>query len=57
MTSPLSRLGGCLWSASTVLGPPTQAALPCACHLSAVVDFYRQLGFEADPEGIKGMFW
>eukprot|EP00891_Asterochloris_glomerata_P007843 jgi/Astpho2/7843/Aster-06130 len=22
-----------------------------------VVDFYRQLGFEADPEGIKGMFW
>ena len=23
----------------------------------AVVDFYRNLGFEADPEGIKGMFW
>ena len=22
-----------------------------------VVDFYQQLGFEADPEGIKGMFW
>ncbi|KAH9568488.1 hypothetical protein CY35_03G079600 [Sphagnum magellanicum] len=22
-----------------------------------VVDFYRGLGFEADPEGIKGMFW
>ncbi|MQM08537.1 hypothetical protein Taro_041397 [Colocasia esculenta] len=22
-----------------------------------VVDFYRNLGFEADPEGIKGMFW
>ncbi|KAJ9516753.1 hypothetical protein QJQ45_027179 [Haematococcus lacustris] len=22
-----------------------------------VVDFYRQLGFEADPQGIKGMFW
>lgn len=22
-----------------------------------VVDFYRQMGFEADPEGIKGMFW
>ncbi|NJM27898.1 MAG: GNAT family N-acetyltransferase [Pseudanabaena sp. RU_4_16] len=22
-----------------------------------VVDFYRQLGFNADPEGIKGMFW
>jgi len=24
---------------------------------SKVVEFYRQLGFEADPEGIKGMFW
>jgi hypothetical protein len=23
---------------------------------SKVVDFYKQLGFEADPEGIKGMF-
>ncbi len=23
----------------------------------AVVDFYKQLGFEADPEGIRGMFW
>jgi len=22
-----------------------------------VVDFYRRLGFMADPEGIKGMFW
>ncbi len=22
-----------------------------------VVEFYRQLGFNADPEGIKGMFW
>ncbi|PSP16178.1 MAG: GNAT family N-acetyltransferase [Cyanobacteria bacterium QS_8_64_29] len=22
-----------------------------------VVDFYRQLGFSPDPEGIKGMFW
>ncbi len=22
-----------------------------------VVDFYRQLGFILDPEGIKGMFW
>ncbi|PNW70929.1 hypothetical protein CHLRE_17g739426v5 [Chlamydomonas reinhardtii] len=22
-----------------------------------VVDFYKQMGFEADPEGIKGMFW
>ena len=22
-----------------------------------VVDFYRGLGFTADPEGIKGMFW
>ena len=22
-----------------------------------VVDFYKQLGFMADPEGIKGMFW
>lgn len=22
-----------------------------------VVEFYKQLGFEADPEGIKGMFW
>jgi len=21
------------------------------------VEFYRNLGFEADPEGIKGMFW
>ena len=25
--------------------------------LHAVVEFYRNLGFEADPEGIKGMFW
>lgn len=24
---------------------------------SKVVDFYKQLGFEADPSGIKGMFW
>ncbi|KAI5068211.1 hypothetical protein GOP47_0016556 [Adiantum capillus-veneris] len=24
---------------------------------SQVVDFYKNLGFEADPEGIKGMFW
>ncbi|XP_043702745.1 histone acetyltransferase TAP1 [Telopea speciosissima] len=24
---------------------------------SQVVDFYRNLGFETDPEGIKGMFW
>jgi hypothetical protein len=23
----------------------------------AVVDFYKQLGFEPDPEGIRGMFW
>uniref|UniRef100_A0A0E0PP21 aralkylamine N-acetyltransferase n=1 Tax=Oryza rufipogon TaxID=4529 RepID=A0A0E0PP21_ORYRU len=22
-----------------------------------VVDFYKNLGFEADPQGIKGMFW
>ena len=22
-----------------------------------VVGFYKALGFEADPEGIKGMFW
>jgi ribosomal protein S18 acetylase RimI-like enzyme len=22
-----------------------------------VVDFYRQMGFMVDPEGIKGMFW
>lgn len=22
-----------------------------------VVPFYDQLGFEADPDGIKGMFW
>eukprot|EP00878_Enallax_costatus_P007544 GHUV01007900.1.p1 GENE.GHUV01007900.1~~GHUV01007900.1.p1 ORF type:complete len:121 (+),score=39.07 GHUV01007900.1:895-1257(+) len=22
-----------------------------------VVEFYRQLGFASDPEGIKGMFW
>lgn len=22
-----------------------------------VVDFYRRLGFVADPEGIRGMFW
>jgi len=21
------------------------------------VEFYRQMGFEADPDGIKGMFW
>jgi hypothetical protein len=27
------------------------------CALGAVVDFYKGLGFEADPEGIKGMFW
>lgn len=25
--------------------------------LHAVVEFYRNLGFEPDPEGIKGMFW
>mmetsp|Transcript_18838 Transcript_18838/g.32170 ORF Transcript_18838/g.32170 Transcript_18838/m.32170 type:complete len:265 (-) Transcript_18838:247-1041(-) len=24
---------------------------------SKVISFYRPLGFEADPEGIKGMFW
>lgn len=24
---------------------------------NAVVEFYRNLGFQADPEGIKGMFW
>ncbi|XP_050382658.1 histone acetyltransferase TAP1 [Argentina anserina] len=24
---------------------------------SQVIDFYQNLGFEADPEGIKGMFW
>lgn len=24
---------------------------------SKVVEFYQQLGFEPDPEGIKGMFW
>eukprot|EP00879_Flechtneria_rotunda_P018297 GHRR01019194.1.p1 GENE.GHRR01019194.1~~GHRR01019194.1.p1 ORF type:complete len:168 (+),score=48.84 GHRR01019194.1:585-1088(+) len=24
---------------------------------SKVVDFYKQLGFASDPEGIKGMFW
>lgn len=24
---------------------------------SQVVEFYKNLGFEADPEGIKGMFW
>jgi predicted N-acetyltransferase YhbS len=22
-----------------------------------VIDFYRNLGFDADPSGIKGMFW
>jgi len=22
-----------------------------------VVNFYRRMGFMADPEGIKGMFW
>lgn len=22
-----------------------------------VVTFYQNLGFEADPDGIKGMFW
>lgn len=22
-----------------------------------VTDFYKQMGFQADPEGIKGMFW
>ncbi|KAH0459583.1 hypothetical protein IEQ34_012397 [Dendrobium chrysotoxum] len=25
--------------------------------LFVFVDFYRNLGFEADPDGIKGMFW
>lgn len=29
----------------------------CSVTLIAVVEFYRNLGFEADPEGIKGMFW
>jgi aralkylamine N-acetyltransferase len=24
---------------------------------NAVADFYKNLGFEADPSGIKGMFW
>ncbi|KAE8767812.1 putative acetyltransferase NSI [Hordeum vulgare] len=24
---------------------------------SKVVDFYKNMGFEADPQGIKGMFW
>jgi ribosomal protein S18 acetylase RimI-like enzyme len=24
---------------------------------SKVLGFYKQLGFEADPSGIKGMFW
>ncbi|KAJ4795986.1 hypothetical protein LUZ62_047232 [Rhynchospora pubera] len=24
---------------------------------SKVVNFYKNMGFEADPEGIKGMFW
>ncbi|KAJ6365848.1 hypothetical protein OIU76_030597 [Salix suchowensis] len=24
---------------------------------SQVVEFYQNLGFEPDPEGIKGMFW
>lgn len=24
---------------------------------AGVVDFYKKMGFEADPEGIKGMFW
>lgn len=27
------------------------------CVRYAVVDFYKGLGFEADPDGIKGMFW
>ncbi len=27
------------------------------CPGRQVVEFYRQMGFEADPEGIKGMFW
>ena len=31
-------------------------ALTTLCAL-AVVDFYQQLGFEAEPEGIRGMFW
>jgi GNAT superfamily N-acetyltransferase len=22
-----------------------------------VVDFYKRMGFETDPDGIKGMFW
>jgi len=25
--------------------------------LAAVIDFYKNLGFEVDPQGIKGMFW
>ena len=30
----------------------------CSWHgIRAVVDFYKTLGFEADPDGIKGMFW
>ncbi|KAF9595857.1 hypothetical protein IFM89_005343 [Coptis chinensis] len=29
-----------------------------ACSIViAVVEFYRNLGFQPDPEGIKGMFW
>lgn len=32
-------------------------SLTLFCLLNAVVEFYRNLGFEADPEGIKGMFW
>lgn len=27
------------------------------CVVIAVVEFYQNLGFEPDPEGIKGMFW
>ena len=25
--------------------------------MAAVIDFYKNLGFEVDPQGIKGMFW
>lgn len=43
----LTSLSGsflCDWASNLTLG-------------DAVVDFYKGLGFEADPDGIKGMFW
>ena len=34
-----------------------QAWLEQAVAPAAVVGFYEQLGFKADPDGVRGMFW